>query len=62
MTEVTTSLSVLLLSDEGKAPLTDPHLLRDYQHSQATPGLRGGGGSGGAKGGKIWGVCGYELD
>ncbi|KAI9540180.1 hypothetical protein NQZ68_002114 [Dissostichus eleginoides] len=43
MTGVTTSLSVPSLSDEGKARLTDPHSLRDYQHSQAAPGLRGGG-------------------
>lgn len=51
MTGVTTSLSVLSLSDEGKAQLTDPHSLRDYQHSQAAAGLRGGGGGGGG----VWG-------
>lgn len=40
---VVTSLSVLLLSDEGKALLADPHSLRDYRRSQAAPGLRGAG-------------------
>lgn len=41
-----TLLSFPSLSDEGKAQLADPHSLRDYQRSQAAPGLRGGGGGG----------------
>lgn len=50
---VATLLSVPLLSDEGKAPLADPHSLRDYQGSQAAPGLRWGGRGGGV--GSKWG-------
>lgn len=53
MAGVTTLLSVPLLSDEGKAPLADPHSLRDYQGSQAAPGLRLGGRGGGV--GSKWG-------
>lgn len=53
MAGVTTLLSVPLLSDEGKAPLADPHSLRDYQGSQAAPGLRWGGRGGGV--GSKWG-------
>lgn len=60
-----TPLSLPLLSDEGKAPLTDPHSLRDYQHSQAAPGLRGGGCSGGRVGsrrGKELGGGGMDMN
>lgn len=60
MAGVTTLLSVPLLSDEGKAPLADPHSLRDYQGSQAAPGLRWGGRGGGV--GSKWGEESRGLD